>query len=574
MLAGTRWTWIAIGLFAVATALGMNARKIYHYWQDFRSDRALNEAKALSDAGDFGMAVEAAAAALQKTPSHPGLLRFTAKLLTEEARDHNTAVVLLRRLLSSGRAEPEDGLLMLECLVRLGDMAAAREQLLTLPKALQDGRRGLEARSAIAALAGNPREAENLLRQALLLDPNDPECQLRLAILDENQAFESVRPSITTRIWKVAKGNDDAALAAILHLANSQHTAPREVDELFSLVKAHPKADDAERYAVLSASHRLSPLDTVRHVEAEMARQKGKSPQNLAEFFQWLGSVGHHDKILQMLPRDAALRDSRSMLIYIDALAAAGQWQPLIDLMQQSKLPISLATRNLVLGQSYARLEGDGIREAGRFLREALASAGPGDQAILMRVAASADSMGLTGIAREAYTKLLGLRPERRALVLEKLLELCKRERDTKGMLDTLKELQLARPGFEPDDERLQYVRLLSGMEMELALDWMQKRTGSRQSSAEDMVLSALAAHRTGNLEGWKSSTSAIREPERLEPGMRGVVAGFLAMNGEKTAAFRLVETLSGSLTDGQIVGDKRGLLLPEELRLMESAAP
>ena len=573
LLAGTRWTWIAISLFILATVLGLNARKIYHGWLDYRSDGAVAKATRLKEGGDYGAAIEAAAGALHKTPNHPGLIRFTAGLLSKEAKDHATAAVLLRRLLATPDATAEDRLSLLECLVRMGDLAGAKEHLAELPADLKEQRRGLEALSAIAALQGDMTGAETLLRRALMKEPDNPECQLRLAILDENQAFESVRPAITDRIWKVARGKDETALAAILHLAGSLYTAPRQADELLELVKAHPKAGDSERYTVLSACHRLNPLDTALHVEEEMKRQKGKSPQTLGDFFQWLGSVGHHQKILELMPKDAALRDSRSMLIYIDALAAAGQWQPLIDLMQQSKLPISLATRNLVLGQSYARQERNGLQQAARFLQESLAAAGPGDQAILMRVAASADSIGLTGVAREAYTKLLGLRPERRAQVLEKLLDLCRRERDTKGMLDTLKELQLARPGFEPDVERLMYVRLLSGMEMELALHWMQNRSDTA-ADTEDTVLSALAAHRIGNVEHWRNATSAIRHPERLEPGMRGVVAGFLAMNGDKTAAFRLVETLSGSLADGQVVGDKRGLLLPEELRLMEAVVP
>ncbi len=573
LLAGTRWTWIAISLFIVATVLGLNARKIYHAWLDLRSDQAVAKAIRLRESGDFGAAIEAAATALHKTPNHPALIRFTAGLLSKEAKDHSTAAVLLRRLLSTPEGTAEDRLSLLECLVRLGDLAGAKEQLAALPNELLEQRRGLEALAAMAALQGDNAGAETLLRRALMKEPDNPECQLRLAILDESQAFESVRPAITDRIWNVARGQDDAALAAILHLAGSPYTAPRQADELLALVKSHPKAGDAELYLVLSACHRLSPLDTQRRVEEEMVRQKGKSPQSLGDFFQWLGSVGHHEKILELLPKDAALRDSRSMLIYIDALAAAGQWQNLIDLMQQSKLPISLATRNLVLGQSYAKQERDGIREAARFLQESLAAAGPGDQAILMRVAASADSIGLTGIARDAYTKLLGLRPERRAQVLDKLLDLCRRERDTKGMLDTLKELQLARPGFEPDAERLMYIRLLSGMEMELALDWLERRA-NRAATPENAVLTALAAHRTGHTQRWQSATSAIRNPEKLEPGMRGVVAGFLSMNGEKTAAHRLVETLTGSLADGQVVGDKRGLLLPEEQHLMEAVAP
>jgi hypothetical protein len=157
---------------------------------------------------------------------------------------------------------------------------------------------------------------------------------------------------------------------------------------------------------------------------------------------------------------------------------------------------------------------------------------------------------------------------------LEKLLELYQRERDTLGMLDTLKELQVARPGYEPDIQRLMYVRLLGGIEMELALDWVDRQMSTTDLSTERIVLKALAAYRAGRADEWRAAMTAIEQPERLDPGMRGVVAGFLAMNGDRLSANRLMETLSGSLTDGQVVGDKRGLLLPEELRLLEVVGP
>ena len=101
---------------------------------------------------------------------------------------------------------------------------------------------------------------------------------------------------------------------------------------------------------------------------------------------------------------------------------------------------------------------------------------------------------------------------------------------------------------------------------MELAISHLETASPSLQP-----LLAALAAHRMGDEKAWKDAMSKINEPEKLPPGMRAVLAGFFAMQGEMIQSRRLLETLSGSMLDGRLIGDKRGLLLPEELRLMQS---
>lgn len=571
-MTGMRWTLLVIGLFAVTIVIALNRGRIYRHLQDWRADRALAQAETLRATGEVQGALLVAAEALKTSPEHAPLIRFTADLLVKDLRDYATSITLLRRLTATGAATAEDLLLLAEAHIKRADSTSARETLNRLPETVRNQRRGLEVQSAIAALSGDSSEAERLLRKGLMMEPDNPDCRLRLAILDEKQAFDSARPSITARIWDMARGSSEASLAAIVHLAGSITTAPREAAELFELVSRHPKATDSERYLVLTACHRLNPEGTPRRVQDELARQRNRSPKDLGEFFQWLGTVGHHDKILELMPREVALKESRSLLIYIDALAAGSQWQALIELMQEPRLPISPPTRSLVLGQSYGHMKESHHQQAAEHLQDAMLTAGPNDQEILVRVASSADQFGMTGLAAEACQKLLVLRPEQRTQLLEKLVELRQRERDTAGMLSALKQLLQARPGNDHDAELLQYLRLLSGTEVELAQAWLHSASASSASAKRGTLplLSALAAHRMGDHEAWQASSAAIREPEKLPPGMRGVVAGFLAMRGEKAASFRLMETLTSSVQDGRLIGDKRGLLLPEEQSLME----
>ncbi len=569
------WTLLAVVIFIAAAVIGLNARKVYNVGIEYLASRAAVKVEQAMEAGDQVGASELAGEMYRKYPNSSAILRVTAKFLTEISQDHVNAVAMLKRLIATGKGTQDDQLLLAQTQVKAGDVVAAAAALKALPEALQNGRKGLEAKSLIAAMTGNRAEAETLLRQALNCEPNDPECKLKLAILDEAQAFQSgPRNNISDRIWEVARRGDKTALTAIRHLADSSTTTSANVDELLALITAHPQATDSIRYAVLRTHHRLRPLDTKALVEKEITRQRGKSAQEIPDFFRWLVAVGYQHRIEEILPVELALKDAKSLLIYIDALSANGEWQALSDLMQRQKLPISAATKSLVLGQSHGQLQSRNPQIAGQFLREAMDAAGPNDRVILDRVAQSAESLGLTDLAKDAYRKMLLQRPEGRVELLEKIMNLCRQDRDVKGMIDTLKELHQLRPGFQGYADQLDYLRLVSGIEMELAANvvWTADREPATLTQGYPRALmTAMTERRFGREQEWRVAASAVPDPNKLSPGLRAVMTGYYAQLGEREKAFRLGETLVGTLVNGVLTGDKRGLLLDEELRLLET---
>jgi hypothetical protein len=262
------------------------------------------------------------------------------------------------------------------------------------------------------------------------------------------------------------------------------------------------------------------------------------------------------------------------MLVYIDALSAAGEWQAIIDLLKGNRLPISTTTRNLVLGQSHGQAQGRSQMDvAAQFLREALDQAGPKEQEILLRTASSAEAMGLTSIAKEAYRKLLATRPDGQVALLEKLLQVCQQDRDVDGMVAALKDLHQAKPGFQPYADQLNYLRLISGTEMELAANGIYSTDPAKMIPTQSLppyFLRALAAKRLVRRADWEAATEKVTSPERLSPGARAMLSGFYADLGQREKAFRLGETLIGNVNNGVVTGDKRGLLLEPELRALE----
>jgi tetratricopeptide (TPR) repeat protein len=568
------WSFVALAVFLVALTAVFYARPIYHAFMDWRAGSAAADVTQAMDAGDREKAMALGGEVFRQYPDSPPVLRVLARLLAEMAGDYSTSTSLLKRLITKGAATEDDKIMLAEYLAKAGDLVGAEAAIVALPAAVQSSRRVLEAKASIASFLGDTAKATDLLRQALKAEPDNPECQLKLAMLEDVDGFatQQITPAMQ-RIWKLAERKDKTGLSAIRYITTSASLTATDVPRLLELVTGHPLAKDDARYAVLTAHHRLRPLDTDKMVEQELQRQQGRGITDLSDFLRWLVVTGHTKKIQTILPMEQILKDSRSMLVYIDALSAGGEWNTLIELMHSQRLPISAATRNLVLGQSHGRLDSSQSDTAAQFLREAIASAGQKEVTILGRAGEAAESLGLTEVAREAYRRILTTQPERRIELLERLLALYRRERDELGTIETLKELILARPGFQPYADDLNYTRLITGLELELAeTDLRESQKNPVFHGVSLPLMRAMAARRFTHDESWKKHLDAIKSPESLTPGMRAVLAGYLADSGESDRAFRLAETILGTLYKGRLVGDKRALLLPEELKLLEAA--
>ena len=565
------WIWVVILLVGLALVLGLNARRVYHKWADWMCARVAAEVTILLDQDKVEDAFKLAGETFRKYPDNTAILRVVAKVVSEVSADWTTAASLLKRVRQQGRATEADLRDLVFAQAQSGDLAGTQETLRQLTPAAQKSRKALEARAILARSAGDSGEAERLLRAAYTADPEDRMAQLLLAKMDQAKAMLSGQEVVARQIWELAKGGDRAAKEAILHIAGSDTTTSTEIVELVKLMEKHPFSDDRLRYAVLFAHHRLRPLDTGRLVKEELLRNKTRPAGDLSDFFSWLGKVGEHERILELLPLLTAKRDAKSLLIYVDALAAAEQWQPLIDLMGQPQLPISDVARNLVLAQSHGLSSHRDLSAAFSFLKESIVNAGPSDKEMLLRAAATAETLGFNALARDGIRRLLEMRPSNRSGLLEKQLELARRDRDVEGMIQVLVELTNMKPGQSLYTDQLHYLRLLSGEGMELAAAALH--SGAHDSpqtvGMPRAVLKAIAAQRFSDDEGWRAAVAEVEAPERLTAGLRALLAGYYAEMGERDKAFRLAESLVG---DGLRGGDKTSLLLPAERRELEKA--
>jgi len=542
-------TIAAAVIIAAALMLVFNGRHLMDHYARWRAGQAAAEAVKLMENQRFEAAAQLLQGVLRHSPDEPALLRATAELFLRAYDDPQSALAFQRKVVSTPLATPADQRKLGEILLLTGDTSGAKRLYQALPDAERESRRGMELSAGILRAQGQTDEALQLLRQAWQRPPQDIEARLRLAMLDEAQAFESAQAQAGSTLWEVARLDDPAALIAIEHLCQSSQLTAQQAAELKSLVEEHPRTNDRLRYAMLRAYLRLNVLDRDRVIAAEEARNAGKPAEEKFDFLRWLGLEGEHDRLLRLLPRESISLDADLFLLYVDALSAAGEWDTLLKLVQTGKPPISAPTTQVIQAQCYARLQPD-LLETRRHLRSALDLCGRGETAIVLRAAALAEQQHLNDLAVEGYRTVAAARPTLRRGLLEKVLGLLRLEQDLPGMIATLQELRALRPGSQSYADELNYLRLVSGMEMETACEEVlgfQKTAADKPAPSATLppeLLQALAAWRFGQNEAMLQALGKLAQPERMAPGQRAVLAALYTISGREVEGFRLAEKI------------------------------
>lgn len=541
-------TVIAALILASALFIAYKGKDLYQGVQHYRASKLAREAHDLITAERWEMASQMLQNGIRSMPDQPPLLREVADLFARGYNDPQTAAAFLRRVISHSEGTAQDRRRLAEILLQAGDLNEARRIYAELPAAEQTTRKGLELLSAITRAAGNASESDQLMRRALMLDPGDKDARLRLAIMDEAQALDDARSTIAQTIWTIASAGDETALKAIEHLAVSKSLTAVQAKDLVALVERTPKSTERVRYAALHAQLKLSPLEHDRIVAHEIQRNKGKSPDNMFDFLRWLGQQGEYQKILDIVPAESVSRDADVFLIYVDALSSSERWKELLNLMTTRRAPITQATAHVILAQCHARLQPD-LKEARRQLSAAFAT-GRKEVPVIMRGAALAEALHLYDLAMEGYKAIAESRPPLRLQLLEKILELQRASRDTEGMMQTLLRLRDLRPRNRTYADQINYLRLITGTEIELAYDQLirlntpEQADDSPESSIPASLLRALAALRVGDMKRMKDETAKLSSVHLLPAGMKAATSGLLTLSGRDVEGYRLGEKI------------------------------
>jgi tetratricopeptide (TPR) repeat protein len=271
---------------------------------------------------------------------------------------------------------------------------------------------------------------------------------------------------IDARLVEIGKGNDEAALGALVALAERVLSAPPAdeknrpavaTDELIAGIDSHPLA---------TSSHKLlgPDLEIAQHPEQRdeieqrtIDRWKNGSNEELAALGAWLYRHGEYQRELEAIPLERATQTRDLFLQHVDALGALNRWDDIRRILESERFPLDPVIQNMYLARCYAQQGQE--QGADNNWQRAIKNAA-GDLGKLLRLGDYAEKNGAEGVAATAYDAAAVVSPTSRSAQLGRL-----RATQARGDTRKLHSLLIDLLKIWPNDTSLQndeaYARLL-----------------------------------------------------------------------------------------------------------------
>lgn len=542
----------------LGTALFFGGRALYDAWLEHQVRDLPAEVSAHLDAGRLQKASEALGDALRSYPSVPSVLRLAAQKLPSLGADPLTTLHFWRRLHHTGKATTSDRAEMARTLLITNARDEARAMFAGFSPAERATPEVMELESELLRAGGQVAEADALLRRLLQSRGDHPESVFRLAALDARSPFREVQEGAIERLWAIARSQGSTSAQAIGILVGQERLMAWDARELLALIMKQGGARARPvRYQVLSAVIRLHPDQKASLIDKEVALHLGRPAEECLDLWMWLGAQGEHARIIEMIPQRGAVTVPSLFAAYAEALVALQGWGTIRRLLPFGS-GMALSSDYLALLQARCRIglgaPGEQVRsEIEKVCRRSISKA---DWQALQRAVAFAESAGHTDLAGEMLQEAVRV-PQLRLQALDVLLTMHTRERATGGLLATVRAMQAAQPDESSHLERLLYLKLLMGVEVESVIhDLPALVTEERITPEAGRFLEAFVAMRLSDAALLRERLALI-EWRKLPVGQRATYAGMLRASGQIAEAFAVAEKIT------------RSLLLPEEEKLL-----
>lgn len=539
------------------------AAKAYRSW---RARRAAAEVHQAIAAQDWPGAYRLLGEARRRAPDDVEVISAIIEFLKATKSDPAGLVQQMRMLEKHRPLNDEETLLLGRSLITIGKADDARKIHDKLPLSVADRPAGLQLLSEILAAEGHTKEASLVRSRAAAggLAANDPQAALKKSLEDKGSSFPEVRQKARAQLWEAAARADALALDAIGALAADPSLLPAEAGKLLEVVEQHPLTTLALRLQVVSALARIQPEQAQDRYQKEVERFQREGAGKLEEIVVWLMKERQHDLIFRLVPVKLAQKSRELYPILMQTMGQAGRWNELRELLAMPNPPVAQSLVDLALAEVEARLQPD-MRESRRLLEGTVkAAATEGSRPTLQTAAELAARLNLPDIAASAYFQAgvkaaSGATMEEAIQCLQKSAESALMAKDTAILLEASRKLQEMSPGSTVFADRLAYLRLILGVEME-TVDLSSKAEENSLRTVFTIalervppsLLKALAAYRLGDLEAVKTHLAALPDASPLPAGQRAVAAGLLAMAGRPDRAFQIAEKVPDALLLGE----------------------
>lgn len=531
--------------------------------------RCATEARIALKSKDWASAAEQIIAARRWAPEDVEVIRVIVEFLKLSGSDPGGLAQQLRKLAEKAPLSEEEQMLLGRTLALNGKTEEARGVYEQLSLSASTRKPGLDLLSTILKSEGHEQEAQVLSQRATRQNKADtPEARLEIAQQDGQSRFDEIRRHAHAELWEVARLETPIAMDAVRRLAADPLLTNAGAGELLQIVEKHAHKKLPIRLSVISALMRLQPRQRTTLVEQEVKRFQSKQDGNLEEIAYWLMTEGLPEQVFRLVPQELAVKSRQLYPILMQSMAQAKRWEELKQLLSAPGVPVPRSRVDLAMAEVQSHLQPD-LRESRQLIEGTLnASASDRTPETFKAAASLAAKLNLSDVAAVAYREA-GLRAdaENGIGLLQKALECALLAKDSALMLEVSRKLHELRPASSAYSDRLAYLRLILGEEIETVDLSRLKESNDMQAMftvtlerVPSSLLRALAAYRMGDRASIQQHLAGLGDTSALPPGQRAVVAGLLSLAGKADRAYQIAEKIPAVV------------LLDEELAFLQKA--
>jgi len=345
------WRIYIIVAVIAATAVGLwqSWDRMHNRYLRWRQDRALAQAREFFAKRDAPNAQLALDVAINTIPSRPEAYRMAADMLEQVGA--RSAMRLRRTVVELQPDSAADAAALVLSCIKFGDLNAARDALSNTPHDVSIQPPMLHAALTYALATGNTPVAEILFGELKSKLPNDQALELSRAVFHLRHPDPKQREAAKAELESLAKTQPAYTLSIERELAAyaMQLRDYSEARRRLQLVVADPAATLNDRLQ-LANLELLIEHEPFEKVFATLTPHAGKSPEDAAQFAQWLGIQGHPADADRWLGNLApALRDTGVIrATQADIVAQLQDWDRLAPLLEAGAWgPVPQATIRL-----------------------------------------------------------------------------------------------------------------------------------------------------------------------------------------------------------------------------------
>lgn len=549
---------IVFGLFVVAMIYGA---PIVRWCKGRYAASLAAKSVEMMDREEWMAAAETLRDARTMRGSEPEVMRAQARFLAGTRMDPGLLAQTLEQLIEMGEEEPGDRFEIVRVRLSQGETAKAKAMFESIPEVERKSPEGLKLLAALQVVEGRPSTASQTIREAFDSDEQDQKSGLRLALLNSQNTFPEIQKQAQEKLWEYARQGDEVGMEALGYLVNRKDLSLEEAETLLGLVENHPEAGEKHRYVALSAVMRLAPERREDIFERELALHEGRGVDDLIPVLSWLAREKQHTRIRRLVPPEVAAKSRQVFPIVVQSLIEDERWADLKALLtEKTDLPVPKPVVDLWLAEAFSHLEPDMIQAAQRLRAAFEAAVREENENLMVASARLADRIQLRDLALEIYDKLAAENPRMKAPLMAKALEQGREKKDAEVMLGAARRLHQARPENREQEDQLNFLRLVTGEEIELVDLSGAQRAESGLESDRAALLAALMAYRLWLPREMMESLERVKDPGSLDAGWRAVYAGLMAEGDRPAKAFEVAERVPEQL------------LIDEELHFLEMA--